>query len=582
VTATGHGPIDHAIKQRTEQMNEGQPRHGGTLRLYGPADMDRVDPMCCRDAPAYQITRLFARQLFTYQPEADLRDWRAIAPVPDLATFIPSTYNTGMGASHLNNVLHLRPGAFWDTTPPRPVTAHDVVRGLKRMCNPVLRPAALPYFTSTIRGMAGFCDEYAAAVPGPNPAAAELAAFQNSHEIPGVFVLDDESLVIELARPATDLVNILALPCASPAPVEYDAFVPGSPELARDIRSNGPYRVTRHVPGKELLLEPNPAWHPDSDPVRHRHLDAVHVTMEKAGLERVARKIASGAADLPWGSPNAEPYDAEPADPGTGLGYALDPYLVLNLKSPALGDVRVRRAIAYAIDKAAIAAIYAKLRTGSVTLVAGSVVPPGNDAHQALDLYATPGGGGDPEKCRALLAEAGHPDGLAVTAVHPDTEPGAEVAQSYAADLEKAGITVRLVALGHAAYHDLLREPARAGEWDLAALSMSPAWFHGNGRVFLQPMFQTNPSPGTGNPGQYSDPGVDLLIDRALASMEEPARADAAWREAERRVLEDAAVVPILFQTPAVPGLRGPRVREAIPMPAAGYGFDLSALWLDE
>ena len=36
----------------------------------------------------------------------------------------------------------------------------------------------------------------------------------------GVLVLDDESLVIELIRPAIDFAAIMALPCASPAPVE--------------------------------------------------------------------------------------------------------------------------------------------------------------------------------------------------------------------------------------------------------------------------------------------------------------------------------------------------------------------------
>ncbi|GAB3974226.1 peptide ABC transporter substrate-binding protein [Actinoallomurus acanthiterrae] len=565
-------------------MNDPCPREGGTLRLYGPAPLGALDPAASRKSPVDQLSRLFARRLFAHRPEPDLRDWRAIAPVPDLATEIPSTYNMGMGARHTNYVVHLRAGVLWDTDPPRPVTAHDVVRGLKRMCSPVVRPAALPYFTSTIRGLEEFRAKYAAAVPHADPAPEELAGFQEAHDIPGVFVLDEESLVIELMRPAIDFVSIMTLPCAAPAPAEYDAFVPGSQAMKQNLRSNGPYRVARHIPGKELRLEANPAWQADTDPVRHRHVDTIEVTIEPSSPGRIAERIAAGEADLPWGPAIPEPYVGRPAEPDDDLGYALDPYLAFNLRGPrhggALADVRVRRALAYAINKAAIADISDELRTGTVTRIAGSVVPPKNDAHRPADAYATPGGRGDVERCRAMLAEAGHGDGLTLTAVHLEEEFDARVARSLAADLERAGVTVRLVALGHADHDDLLGDPARApgNGWDLMTAARSPDWFWGGGRVFLQPMFQSD-SPA--NLGGYRDPDVDALIDRALSSIDEPTRAADAWHEVERRVLDDAAVVPILFRKPAVPRLRGPRVRNAVPMPAIDYAFDLSGIRLD-
>lgn len=573
-------------RPRAARRSEDVPRYGGTLLLHGPAPVHHLDPSASQ-APTDQIIRLFTRQLFGYAPEPDLRDWRAIAPVPDLATDIPSTYNTGMGARHTNYVVHLRRGVFWDTTPPREITAHDVVRGLKRLGNPLTRPAALPYFTSTIRGMARFCEDYAAAIHRDDPTAEELAAFQNSHDIPGVIVLDDESLVIELMRPAIDFAAIMALPCASPVPVEYDAFLPGGPELRRNLRSNGPYRPVHLLPGRELRLERNPVWRQESDPLRHQYLDGIGVTVENAAPERIAARVASGAADLPWGAPVAEPHDVEPADPDDGLGLALDPYLVFNVRSPnaggALADVRVRRALSYAIDKAAIADLHRQSGSGALVRIAGSVVPPGNDAHQEIDLYPTAGSRGDPGKCRALLAEAGHGSGLTLTAVHLDTDLDAAVARSYAADLEKAGVTVGLVALDHDARHAVLRDPRRAaaGAWDIAAASWSPDWYATNGRVFLQPMFQSSDSRNAANYGRYRRPEVDRLIERALTAIEEPARSIAAWNSAERMVLEDAAVVPVLFQRPVVPRLRAARVRNAIPLPALGHAYDLAGVWLD-
>lgn len=560
-----------------------------TLRLRGPAHIDTLDPVAAYHAPAEQITRLFARGLLGYLAEADLRDWRAVAPVPDLATDVPSTYNTGMGARHLNYVVHLRPGAMWDTTPPRQVTAHDVVRGFKRMGNPVRPAAALAYFTSTIRGMRRFCQEYAAATPG-QPSAADLAAFTAANEIPGVFALDDDSLVIELERPALDFVNMLALPCAAPAPAEYDAFLPGSAELSRNLVSNGPYRVAGYLPGREFRLERNPAWRQQSDPIRHQLVDAIVVTMTSELTAEIAAEVAAGRADLPWalglaaGGHDGARSDSA-ADGGDGVGYELDPYLVINMRGgvPALRDAAVRRALCHAINKAAVADLLEELSPGRPALAAGSVIPPGNAAHQELDYYSTPGHAGDADRCRALLAEAGHPDGLALTLVHLDDEAGGRVARSCALDLEKGGVRVQLAALDFASYRNLLagRGPGGGRGWDLAVASWRPDWRHGNGRVFVQPMFASGPPGWAGNHGGYASPRVDQLIDQALAHTEDPDRANAAWREAERQALSDAAVIPILFRRPAVPGLRGPRVRGAVELPAAGYAADLSSAWLN-
>ncbi|MDX8034136.1 ABC transporter substrate-binding protein [Lentzea sp. BCCO 10_0856] len=567
-------------------MSSSEPRRGGTLRLYGPGSMDHVDPACAYYALGHQIIRLYARQLFTYPAVRDLRDWRAITPVPDLAAELPTTYNAGLSVNHTTYTITLRPNVLWDTTPPRPVTAHDFVRGFKRMCNPVAGAGAIRYFTSTVRGMAEFRDAYAAAI-GPDPTAADLAEFQNSNEIAGIRVLDDETLVFELVRPAADFLNILAMPFASAAPAEYDAYLPDSPEFRTDIRSNGPYRLVHYVHGLELRVERNPVWDQATDDVRHQWVDAVEVTMERADPVAVGKKIIAGEADLSWASPVTEPYDANPTDPGNDLGYALNPYLVFNTVGPnnggALRRPEVRRAIAHAIDKVAIAEIYDKLAAGTVMRPARSAIPPGNDGYEPFDLYATPGDRGDPAKCRALLAEAGYPDGLTLTAVHRDVDANPDVAKSYARDLEQAGITVDLVPMGHADYYAFLQDPANAeaGRWDLTAPSWTPDWFGNNGRAFLQPMFQTNRTRGTSNYGCYSNEEVDRLIELALGETD-TGRAHAAWHEVDVQVMRDAAIVPILVHAPTIPHLSGHRVRNAIAMPTIDRWFDLSNVWLED
>ncbi|MGW4393740.1 ABC transporter substrate-binding protein [Amycolatopsis nivea] len=553
-----------------------------TLRLVGPSAVDDLDPATAHHDSTRQLTRLFARCLFGYRAEPNLRNWQAIAPLPDLAVDIPSTYNTGMGARHVNNVVHLRPGVFWDTTPPRPVTAHDVVRGLKRLGNPAHRPASLPCFTSTIRGMAEFCAGYGGAFGSAEPTARDLADYQNSHDIPGVFALDDESLVIELTRPALDFAHIMALPCAAPAPVEYDAYVPGSSELQRHLRSNGPYRPVEFRPGERIRLGRNPCWDPETDPLRGRGVDVIEVVSERAAPAEIEARIRSGNADLAWDGAAADPSGTIDAEPG----YALDPYLVFNLRSPnsggAIREPGVRFAIACAIDKTALLDIHDEYSPGTAALVADGVMPPGGDTHQEPDPQATPGARGDAEKSRAALAANSRGAGLALRGIHSDEPLSEAIARSCAHDLAAAGIAVEWTALPNHDYLRLLGSPdqARAGRWDLALASRAPAWPGAGGRIFLQTLFETNDSPGTGNHGLYSEPAFDRLVDQALSAVAEPARAREHWQAAERRVLADIAVVPLLFRKPRSPQLHAARVRPDGVLPAAGYTLDLSLVRL--
>ena len=558
---------------------------GGILRLYGPGSMDHVDPASSYYALSGQVIRLFARQLFTYPADPDLRNPRAITPTPDVATRSPTRANGDVSSDGTTYTIRLRPGVLWNTDPPRLVTAADFVRGFKRMCCPVTRAGAITYYTSSIYGMSEFCDRYQAAVE-PDAGADDLAAFQNAHEIEGISAPVDRTLVFRLTRPASDFLNILSMAFASAAPVEYDAYVPDSREFRAGTVSNGPYQLDYYAHGRGLRMSRNPAWRQDSDPVRHQYLDGIHVVMEKATPERVRARIAAGEADLSWASPVTEPYDVPPTDAGNDLGFALNPYLVFNCRSPncdgATGKLAVRRAIAYAIDKMAIADIFHALEAGTVMRPAQSAIPPGNDGCSGYNPYATPGDRGDPARASALLREAGYENGLTLIALHRDVDANPKVARSYAADLAKCGITTELVPVGHAQYYEFLQDPANAisGAWDISAPSWTPDWFGNNGRAFLQPMFQTNESRGTSNYGLYSNPTVDRLIEEALST---PDREDtrAIWQQVDRQVMQDAAIVPLLVHAPTIPHLSGSRVRNAIPMPTIDRWFDLSNLWLD-
>ena len=63
----------------------------------------------------------------------------------------------------LKQTVTIRSGLMWNMSLPRPVTAQDVVRGIKRACNP--SPYAfggMADFESTIQGLTAYCSGYPA------------------------------------------------------------------------------------------------------------------------------------------------------------------------------------------------------------------------------------------------------------------------------------------------------------------------------------------------------------------------------------------------------------------------------------
>ena len=556
------------------------PRYGGVLRYYGPGGMDHVDPACAYYTFSHQITRLFTRQLFGYRTALDSS---ALVPVPDVAAEVPTVATGGVSPDGRRYRIRLRSNVLWETDPPRPVTAADFVRGFKRMANPVAGAGAIAYFTSTIKGMAEFTADYRRV---RSPTTVALATYQNTREIAGLSFEGTDVLLVELVRPANDLLNILAMPFASPAPVEYDAYLPDSPELIGNLRSIGPYRLTGYAPGRSLTMERNPVWRPETDPIRHQYVERIEVRMARVSDDTVREAIASGAADLSWGAPVISP-DRRVLDADRHLGYALNPYLVFNLRSPNAGgavqNLAVRRAVAYAIDKAAMVRYLDEMNVGTVTVTAHTAIPYGNVGHREYDRYPTPGDRGDPARARKLLAEAGYASGLTLKALYREDAPHDSIAKAYAQDLAEVGIAVELVFAGSAdEYYRILQNPVRAqaGEWDITAAAWTPDWFGNNGRAYVQPMFQSNFASGTANYGDYRNSTVDALIEEALAEPD-PARAEELWHQVDRQVLEDVAIVPILACEPTIPHMTGTRVRNAMPMPQVDRWLDAANIWLD-
>ncbi|MEU5880820.1 ABC transporter substrate-binding protein [Spirillospora sp. NPDC047279] len=542
---------------------------GGTLRIAGASDPDHIDPASGYTFASIALSRTFARPLFTTRPSNTFEE--TVPLRPDVARELPTRENGGVSADGRTYTIRLRDGVMWNTSPARTVTAADYVRGFKRLCNPASPSGGQGYYRSTIAGMASYCADYAE-VDAEDAAA--MAAFQRDHDIEGLTAKDDSTLVVRLDHPAGDLLNLLSLQFATAAPREYDAYVPDGAEFRANTISNGPYQITEYTPNKTIVLGRNPAWKASSDPARPAYVDRIQITLGQDTPESVQQQLEQGAADLAWDAPvpNAALARLKAArDPRLAVrrSPSLGPFLVFNTQSPgngrALADRRVRQAIAHAVDRTALVKIYGG---PDVAEPLTQVIPPGNVGHRRYDPYPTPGGAGDPARCRTLLAEAGHAGGLTLRFPYRVSGNNPKIAQSLQADLAACGITARLIADGNGTFYGrtlVTPSDAREGKWDVAVPNWTPDWFGNNGRSMIQPLFDgRNYGTNSTNYGAYDNPEVNRLIDEAQQA-EDPARAAELLHRTDRLVMDDAAVVPLLALD--FPIFRSDRVRDPLFVP---------------
>lgn len=556
------------------------PVTGGTLKLLGSGDVDHLDPSSAYYTVSYTLERAFTRQLVSYPASTDVTTASQVAA--DLATTVPSTSNGGISADGKTYTFRLRSDAMWDTTPARAVTAQDVARGLQRICNPATPSGAVNYYENTILGMKAFCSGFAKV----SPTATAMSAYMKAHPIKGVSTPDATTVVIKLTAPANDFLNIMALPFASAAPVEYDKYVPDSAAFRTHTLSDGPYRITSYKAGRSIQLDKNPAWTQTSDPLRHQYVAAISVTEGQGSDQAVQQQLVAGTSDLSWDLP-VPTADLPQLSAAKSSDFAVyptastNPYVVFNLLSPnnkrALSKVAVRQALEYAVDKTAVTKIYGG---SAYNTPLDQVIPPGQAGYQQFDLYPTADHNGDAAKCKTMLAAAGYPNGLTLTDVARNSGNHPAVAQSIQADFKACGVKTKIVPVSQGDYYGkYLNSPSatKSGTWDISEPGWVADWYGNNGRSFIAVLFDGRTyGPDTVDYGDYNSPAVNSLIDKALVATT-PDAAATLWHQADMQIMKDAPIIPIESQS--TPVYHSSRVHNAIWSPFS-QSYDVTQLWL--
>lgn len=548
---------------------------GGTLNMLGTGDVTYMDPNVSYYTVDYMVHRLWSRQLFTY-PAIKGQETTA---VPDLATEVP-TSGSGISTDGKTYTITIRDGAQWNTSPARQVTGADVVRGVKRTCNPAQPFGGLPDYESLIVGMQTFCDGFAKVKPD----AASIAAYINKTDLPGVVATGDTTVEFKLTHPASFFVDMLTLTAFSPAPKEWEAYVPGSADLAQHTLSDGPYQIDSYTPTKSINFSRNPAWKADTDPIRKAYVDKV-VINETGTQDSIQQQLQTGtpSADMEFDAfppPSQLPALIARKDPNLNIGdtASSNPYVVFNTASTsnggALKDVAVRQALSYAINRANIQQVLGgPTLNPPLTHVLPSVIVGGE---KDFNLYPY-----DVGKAKSMLAAAGHPDLTVKILYRNKSEGSTKTFQTLQQDLSKAGVNVVGIPSPNADfYNKYLQVPsvAQRGVWDLAIAGWGADWYGNAALSFFNPLFSGKPSfpPIGSNFGLYDSAATNALITKAVSA---PTKEEAAalWAEADRQVMKDAAFYPIT--NPKQANYHAEQVHNAVYIPAI-QNFDASNVWL--
>lgn len=319
---------------------------------------------------------------------------------------------------------------------------------------------------------------------------------------------DAKTVVITLSKPFIPLVHYLALPESVIIPAAWIEANKADPNAVPTIGA-GPFKFVNWERGREIEVEKFDGYYKQGIP----HLDAIHYVFYGDENTRVSA-LQSGDVDMidyvPW-------KDAASLEANADLQLACTtgPFMALqfNTQSEPFSKPEVRQAISYAIDRQAV---IDTAFNGRGTPLNGVAIPEGymGYSQDKADFFSY-----DPEKAKALLAEAGYPDGFEVrllsTAQYGFHQNTAIVVQ---ADLAKVGITVNLD------LPDWAGRMAKAGTGDYDFMVSGTA-----GDItdadWLSNFFYGSDQVGLNRPAYFNDPVINELLDKGRVTL------DAAERE---------------------------------------------------
>ena len=299
----------------------------------------------------------------------------------------------------------------------------------------------------------------------------------------------------------------------------------------------GPFMIESFKPD-EVRLVRNPNW-PLAPP-------SIARIRARAVLDANARALmmVGGSADFTQNSIRIDLVDdlagRERLDLASGPS-ALYTYLMMNNRDPVLRDVRVRQAIAYAIDRERVV----RSKLGGRAVLATGILPPSHWAYNGeVPRYTH-----DPDRARALLDQAGYPDPdgagprprMRLVYKTSSDQFRRALARVWAAQLGQVGIAVEVQSFEQQTFFADIKK----GRYQLASMQTSPI----TEPDFLFTYFHTSRIPTPDDPNahnrwRYSNARFDELTTLGRRTLEKDKRRT-LYGEAQEILAREVPVVPL-------------------------------------
>jgi len=405
----------------------------------------------------------------------------------------------------LRYVFHLREGLQWSDG--HLLTAHDVEYGVKRVLDPASPGSSVAIYFVLENGQ----DYY-------------LGRNRDADSI-GVRALDDRAVEFRLAAPAPYFMSVMNRPDGGPQPrhaIERDGDAWTSPELQV---VSGPFAVAERTPDRLLLRR-------RSDYVGPRRGNLGSVDLYRTSIEEALPEYEREETDLILVRYTPRLADLMPGavHPDASAGPAAwSAYIRFDHTHPATSNVDLRRALAHAIDREALADVC----PANLVVATGGVVPPALQGHTP-DIALRY----DPDLAREYLARSGFSGEIELAGMMVWDAILEAVAQSW------EGVFGERVAVRSWSWQE--EEAMGVGERIESSYLRVTGWFPGypDPEYYLRLLFH---SDSRTNEGSFSHAPFDDLIERARRERDGRVRLE-LFHEADRMAVADqVACIPLVY-----------------------------------
>jgi peptide/nickel transport system substrate-binding protein len=473
-------------------------RSGGTLRVGQSAgDVGTADPHYASGTQDRALVDMVFNALVRYKP-GDTTQFE-----PELATALPQPTTDGGKQTW---TASLRKGVMCHASegvPSYELTADDVVWSLQKSAN---------------KDTSAYAGDYAGmAFASPDPHTVRITL--------------DKPLSSALFYPRIANYSGGYILCKKAAEKL------GATGLKTHPVGTGPFLVKNYSPKEKMELVANEAYFrgkPQLDGVEYRYM--ADLSSRELGMRGGQLDVINGMADGKW----VDQMSSAPNVKVDVFGVGEVSTIFFNITKPPFDNVKVRQAVAYALNRDEFLALYgAKVATRVY-----STIPADFMAGGLTEQEATAKGADykfDAAKARQLLSEAGFANGFGFSVVSSEMPSYKVIYESMQAQLAKVGIKMDVRVVDHSTMHDQIRK-------DVNPLVVYVA-FRPTADTYLTQFFHSDAIVVTGkNPNtnfSHYD-ALDTLIEGARNEADS-AKQEAMWKDAQIKALQDMAGYPIQY-----------------------------------